>query len=391
MAEGRLGLVVAGALVIVLGACLAAYARHVHIWILPYLWGALRRAAPAPRSGRPVDILFCVADHFEPASLRQVQPWIEAFPLLAAAHRDSDGRPPRHTWFYPCEQYQPECLDALARLAAQGLGEIEIHLHHGPDTARSLRERILDGLEKFQRHGAVVSDCATPRTAYGFIHGNLALDNSMGRPELCGVNNEFEILAETGCYADFSLPTAPAPSQTRKINTIYYAVGDPRISKAHDRGIDAEVGSAQRPGLLLIQGPLALDWRRRKFGLLPHIDNAEITRRYPPTADRIRRWVRQHVHVKGRHEWVVVKVSCHGAEERHTRVLLGEHADRMYASLEAMFRDREGYRLHYVTARELYNIVKAAEAGHDGNPDRYRDFIVPPYRNSRVGLAEVRP
>jgi hypothetical protein len=31
-----------------------------------------------------------------------------------------------------------------------------------------------------------------------------------------------------------------------------------------------------------------------------------------------------------------------------------------------------------VTAREMYNIVKAAEAGHSGDPARYRDFELPP-------------
>jgi hypothetical protein len=40
--------------------------------------------------------------------------------------------------------------------------------------------------------------------------------------------------------------------------------------------------------------------------------------------------------------------------------------------------------LHYVTARELYNIVKAAESGAGGNPGAYRDFVIkpPPCRRS---------
>jgi hypothetical protein len=34
--------------------------------------------------------------------------------------------------------------------------------------------------------------------------------------------------------------------------------------------------------------------------------------------------------------------------------------------------------LHYVTAREVYNIIKAAEAGKGGDPNAWRDYILPP-------------
>jgi hypothetical protein len=35
------------------------------------------------------------------------------------------------------------------------------------------------------------------------------------------------------------------------------------------------------------------------------------------------------------------------------------------------------YRLHYVTAREMANIVRAAEEGKAGNAGDYRDFSLP--------------
>jgi hypothetical protein len=34
----------------------------------------------------------------------------------------------------------------------------------------------------------------------------------------------------------------------------------------------------------------------------------------------------------------------------------------------------KGLRLHYVTAREMVNIIHAAEDGRDGNPGAYRDY-----------------
>ena len=101
-------------------------------------------------------------------------------------------------------------------------------------------------------------------------------------------------------------------------------------------------------------------------------------------------WIDQHIHVNGRPEWVFVKVSCHGAEERSWDALLGEAAEEMYASLEARYRDQSEYRLHYVTARELYNIIKAAEAGKTGDPSQYKNFSIPPYRTHSTTVKYTR-
>lgn len=57
--------------------------------------------------------------------------------------------------------------------------------------------------------------------------------------------------------------------------------------------------------------------------------------------------------------------------------LLGEPAERMHAHLERRYNDGKRYVLHYVSAREMYNIIKAAEAGKAGNPAAYRDFELP--------------
>ena len=43
--------------------------------------------------------------------------------------------------------------------------------------------------------------------------------------------------------------------------------------------------------------------------------------------------------------------------------------------------ERRGIKLHYMTAREAFNVVKAAESGKDGDPESYRDFAIAKYRN----------
>lgn len=322
--------------------------RNVHLWLPGYL----TRSKPR---GAIEHVMFCFCDHYEPLwnngnGLERVRHWQKNYPVN---FRDMDGRPPQHTFFYPSEEYRPELLDEIAQMCRQGFGEVEIHLHHRNDTAENLKPGIADFKRKLQQHG-FLSD-----GRYGFIHGNWALDDSLG--DWCGVKNELTILKETGRYADFTLPSAPSAAQTRKVNSIYYASEDGR-AKSHDTGVDVEVGKPASGDLLMVQGPLALNWRRQK------IENGDVTGYSPATPERVKLWVNQRISVQGRPEWVFVKVYTHGCQERNFNAALD-------GSLHEALR---GLPLHYVTAREMFNIIKAAEAAKTGDPNQYRDFILPP-------------
>jgi hypothetical protein len=94
-------------------------------------------------------------------------------------------------------------------------------------------------------------------------------------------------------------------------------------------------------------------------------------------------WIGQHIHVKGRPEWVFVKVHTHGTQEGDMETLLGEPMNEMFGYLESRYNDGKKYVLHYVTSREAFNIIKAAEAGKTGNPHAYRDFVLPRPKASR--------
>jgi hypothetical protein len=54
--------------------------------------------------------------------------------------------------------------------------------------------------------------------------------------------------------------------------------------------------------------------------------------------------------------------------------------DEAFSYLEKKYNDGSRYALHYVSAREAYNIAKAAEDGKVGNPNAYRDYIIKPYK-----------
>ena len=375
----------------VLALWLLLRARNMHLWIVGYL----RRRRPAAAAG-PVHVMFCFVDHFEPmwrgAELHtqraRVDRWCRDYRALALRHLDADGRPPQHTFFYPEEEYAEEHLDKLSALCSDGFGEIEVHLHHDNDTETNFRESITRFCRVLhERHGALSRDPFDGGLRFGFIHGNWCLDNSRPDGRWCGLNNELVLLRELGCYADFTLPSAPSDTQTATSNSIYYATDDPLKPKSHDSGVPVHVGGKASGDLMMVQGPLGLNWRTRRAGVLPKIENADVRAGCPPTPDRIDAWVRTGIHVEGRPEWVFVKVHTHGTQEADMDTLLGAAAERMHAHLERAYNDGERYVLHYVTARETYNIIKAAEAGERGNPGEYRDYVLPRPRASWGGQA----
>jgi len=355
--------------------------RNLQCWLPTYLREVPRRRPPAP--GEEVHLLLCIADHFEPrgnkalpeAGREMLQRWIQEYPRLYGSFRDSDGRPPRHTFFYPIEDYEAPDLEALAGLCRAGFGEVEVHLHHQDDSAEELRASLLAYKKLLSsRHGLLPRHRLTGEVKYGFVHGNWALDNSLPDSRHCGVNNELDVLRETGCYADFTLPSAPSAAQTRTINSIYYAVDDPVKPKSHDKGIPAGSGPAPENGLLLIQGPLLLDWRRRKLGLLPRLENACLQSSQPPGLERLALWLKARVQLPGRPDWFFVKLHAHGAKPKDVATLLGEPMVRFHEALGEQARQDPHFHYHYVTAREMYNLARAAEAGWTGSVAEALDY-----------------
>jgi hypothetical protein len=168
--------------------------------------------------GTPVDIMFCLADHFEPgwgrASIEtqrdRLRYWLNNYPRLSSQFSDNDGYNPQHTWFFPPHEAD-EHLVGLVDICKGGFGEIELHFHHDhippvPDTAKTLEVKIIASIERYAKYGVFGIDKISGKRRFGFIHGDWALDNSMGG-RYCGVNSELQILSKTGCYADFTFPS----------------------------------------------------------------------------------------------------------------------------------------------------------------------------------------
>lgn len=361
-------------------------------WLPHYLWrGCTRNVIRKP--ARPRHVYFCICDHFEPywkgasaaVARKRIRHWIDEYPKVADRHPDSKGEVLKYSFFYPEEEYRAEDMNALAELCHAGYGEVEIHIHHDNDTADNLRRILLDYKRRLhERHGLLSIDRTSEDIAYGFIHGNWALDNSLPDGRCCGVNNEISILLETGCYADFTMPSAPCPTQTRKVNSIYWAVDNPQRPKSHDWGVDVQVG-LQNEGLLMVQGPLGLNWSRRKLWLLPRIDGSGLMASNPPGRERVRLWLAQGVHVKGAEEHIFIKLHAHGAQEGTLRMLFADKGlERLLARMSSEVREM-GAELHFASAREVANIIVALAEGSRAAPDTMRDW-----RYQRPGASALK-
>ncbi len=354
-------------------------------WVPGYAWQRLTRRVPAG----PVHLIIALADHFEPAIVphdgrarapydeqeRRMERWCREYPLLAGPWRDSHGHPFKHTYFYPAEQYDRGHIERLAEHCRAGWGEIEVHLHHGvgkPDTAENTRRQLLEFRDILAtRHGCLsyVNGSGSPQ--YAFVHGNFALANSNhGRG--CGVDSEIQVLADTGCYADMTMPAAAFHgSQVSKTNSLYEC-GLPLNQRApHRTGRNLERGRAPKTFPLMVQGPLMMNFTSPQRRIA--IENGALTAPNPPSLRRLRLWKQAGISVHGRPDWLFIKLHCHSMDPTQEAAVLGEAVRKFLRELVEGAQQRSEI-LHFVSAREMVNVILAACDGREGNPSDYRDY-----------------
>jgi hypothetical protein len=382
-------------------------------WSLPWLarYPFWRAGAAARRAGEgegPVHLVVVVANHFEPSwserggllpideQRRRLDRWCEVARATGEAVRDADGTPFRHTNFYPGEQYHAPILDTMAALQREGFGEVEIHLHHGveaPDTEENLRRALTEFRDLLaEEHKCLSREEAGGQPKYAFVHGNLALANSDGG-RFCGVDTEMRVLAETGCYVDMTLPAAPLQPQVPRINAVYECGRPLDEAVPHRTGPGLRVG--RRPQLpVILTGPLVFNWARRVKGLpVPRLDDGALAANYDSDFARLERWARARVSVRGRPEWVFLKLYCHGFFTHDQSACIGEGARRFWSEALEESERTGRYRIHFASAREAFNISMAAVDGRGGDPHQYRDYSLRPIMSGRpapaAGPAEV--
>jgi hypothetical protein len=360
-----------------------SYAR----WLPNYFWQRATRSIPRG----PVHLIIALADHFEPAIVpedgraraslseqeRRVETWCAEYPRAVDSWRDHEGHPLTHTYFYPAEQYDRGLVDRLAEHCHSGWGELEIHLHHGidaPDTAEDTRRLLTEFRDALVfNHGSLSFIEGSTEPRYAFVHGNFTLANA-ARGYACGVDNELDILSQTGCYADFTLPAAAFhPAQIAKINSIYEC-GLPLSSRApHRKGRNLRISCAPQIFPLNVQGPLMLDFDSRARNGIVRIENSALTGANPPSVRRLDLWKKAAVRIEGRPDWLFIKLHCHSMDPTQHESVAGSHMRQFLSDLTANAEQRREI-IHFVAAREMVNIILAACDGREGNPGEYRDY-----------------
>ena len=338
--------------------------RNIQLWLPGYCrarWWDWTHPRPAA-----CRVWLLLADHFEPLFQRpqlavargRVSAWQKEWPLIAARHRDSSGRRPKYTFFFPQEEYRPEFLDPLAKMTSDGIGDVEVHIHHDGEGERDFLDRMhgfIDVLVK--SHGLLRQQ--NGRTIFAFIHGNWALDNSRPDGRLCGLNNEITLLRDMGCYADYSMPSGISDTQSRILNTIVWVNDDPVRPKSYDTGTPVRLGQPGSGDLLMIPGPMGWRYRGR---LVPRIESGELAHQDLITPYRAARWLDLSPRIGSD---IFVKIHTHGANDLNLKALLGPQGlDQVFACVAEECR-RRGWQWYSATAWEMRQAVDAAARGEN--------------------------
>ncbi|MDE1178127.1 MAG: hypothetical protein PW789_16235 [Edaphobacter sp.] len=319
---------------------------------------------------KPKRLWVAITDHYEPLGGKvsmdvanaRVDRWTEAWPrIAAAAPRDAAGKQPCYSFFYPQEEYRYELLAPLAEMTRSGIGDVEVHIHHRNETRDGFIQKITDFCRTLRNDHGLLHD-HNGQMVFGFIHGNWALDNSRPDGLDCGLTGEIALLRDLGCYADFTMPSLPSPTQGHTVNQVYwasqrYSSGQTPTPKSFDHGIEATPGGGCQGDLLMITGPVALRFAGR---LVPRVEMGEIAHNDIPTLERVRLWL-DHAPQVG--EDAFVKVYTHGAREDNADTLLGTATKP--SGLAGIFQwfhqlaDERGIELHWASAYDMFRAVEA--------------------------------
>ena len=165
----------------------------------------------------------------------------------------------------------------------------------------------------------------------------------------------------------FHVPSAPSPTQTRKMNGSITRRALPTARGSTRLGVGVGEGPAAARCADADPGAVAAGLGTANGGSSPAWRTAACRRPSRP-ADALDALAGARVQVPTRPDWFFVKLHAHGAPERDRGALLGQPMVRLPSGPRPPARrDDPRFHYHYVTAREMYNL-----AGPPGRAGRAR-------------------
>jgi hypothetical protein len=328
---------------------------------------AKRRFIPYVKNGKrkkncnePLHLYVAFCNHLSPfrgnvsqeIAEHRIVTWQREYTRFASEHRDSLGNQPVHTFFYDESDYNPHFIDTLHRMCRNGIADVEILLRHGQNTSLHFKRKV-EGFRDvlFHHHGLLRRNGED--ICFAFVHDYTTPCGSHSQSALCDVNQKPLILKECGCYADFTFPRTPDTTEPGFINSIHVSKTKTNQKKR------ASVKNWSQDDLLLIEGPLGINWRNRRFCLFPRIENGEISARSRFTPHRARLWLDTAPQVEGDTRNLFLKLHTYGAVDSTVRYLFGESGiHELHGYLERASVDNSDLILHYVSAYEMYRKIQ---------------------------------
>jgi hypothetical protein len=184
-----------------------------------------------------------------------------------------------------------------------------------------------------------------------------------------------QILQDTGCYVDMTLPSAPDESQVAMLNDIYECTLPLDQKAPHRKGRSVEVLGNEPQLPIIFTGPLTMNWSRRVRGIpIPRLDDGALVHNQPADIARLQRWISANVTVNGNPDWIFVKLYCHGFFDHDQSAAIGDGAVRFFSDIIEHGEKTGEYKVHFATAREAVNMVWASIDGKLGNPNKFRNY-----------------
>ncbi len=323
-----------------------------------------------------VALMFVCEPSVDSVSMRDI---LKAFASLATEHIDSDGRKFQLTLACPGRNPDSATLNILTEYCRRGLGEIGYLITWDYSSEASMRDELKKALRRFNSHGWM-------KTVGSEVRFAVVRERSSGERGEADLRRQASVLSDLGCYADMSFPGARRSRPQSRVNTMFMVSS--ADSEPYNESDELRAGRLGKGGLLVIEGPFLIDWTDWRFTIRPYVEEGHLSQEAPPDPGRVDSWIRANVHVIGQPNWIFVKLMIDGLSDAASAQSLRHSLDQSLMYLEEVCNDDELYRLHYVTAREMYNVAMAAQALKSGNAGLFRDYLIEPYEATQQEQVE---